>query len=193
MDLTHNRMLQKTTNFNIIKKYTLKGGFTLVELLVVISVIFFLATVVLGSLQSAGSKGRDAKRISDLQSVAGALELYYQDNGSYPPGNCISSPWWGCWGSTNGQQGSTELRLLPATYIPRMPQDPTFYDNGFVCTYNPGNNQRSYMYYSDGQNYILSTNLENAVLPSNPHYYDNPNFNYGCTDSGNWAIRGGSF
>ncbi len=179
-------MLHKKTNSR--KNNT---GFTLVELMLVIAIVSLLASVVMAGLQKASSKGRDAKRISDLQSVAAALEIYYQDNNSYPAVSCISSPWWGCWGSTTGQQGSTELRLLPGNYIPKMPQDPTFFDNGFVCTYNPGNNQRSYMYYSDGQNYVLATNLENPPAPTDPHYFDDPSGQYGCTASGNWIIKGG--
>jgi len=182
------------------KSYT--QGFTLIELLVVIAIIALLSSVVLAAFSGASSRGRDAKRIADLQSVAAALELYYQDNNSYPaaasgsPGGqatCISSPWWGCWGSTNGAPGSTELRLLPSQYIQFMPQDPSFLDDGNNCTYNPGNPDRSYMYWSDGQSFILATTLENPVPRTDPHYYDDPTQQYGCTASGNWAIKGGGF
>lgn len=59
-------------------------GFTLIELLVVIAIIGILSSVVLASLNSAREKSRDARRQTDLQQISLALELYYDDNGSYP-------------------------------------------------------------------------------------------------------------
>ena len=59
-------------------------GFTLIELLVVIAIIGILATVVLVSLNTARSKARDVRRISDLHQVALASEMYYDDNSAYP-------------------------------------------------------------------------------------------------------------
>jgi prepilin-type N-terminal cleavage/methylation domain-containing protein len=52
-------------------------GFTLIELLVVIAIIGILASIVLVSLNSARSKARDTRRVSDLRQVALALEMYY--------------------------------------------------------------------------------------------------------------------
>lgn len=59
-------------------------GFTLIELLVVIAIIGLLASVVLLSLSSARSKGRDAKRVSEVRSMGSALEIYYDSNNGYP-------------------------------------------------------------------------------------------------------------
>jgi prepilin-type N-terminal cleavage/methylation domain-containing protein len=61
-----------------------KRGFTLIELLVVIAIIGILASIVLASLNTARSKGRDAKRVADAKSLQSALELYYDSNNSYP-------------------------------------------------------------------------------------------------------------
>ncbi len=44
-------------------------GFTLIELLVVIAIIGILASIVLVSVNGGRAKGRDAKRIEDLQSI----------------------------------------------------------------------------------------------------------------------------
>lgn len=60
-------------------------GFTLIELLVVIAIIGLLASVVLVSLNSARAKSRDAKRIADAKLIANAMELYFNDNATYPP------------------------------------------------------------------------------------------------------------
>ena len=80
-------------------------GFTLIELLVVIAIIGILSSVVLASLNSARSKGRDARRISDLKQLQLALELYYDATSqSYPTG--------------------TTLTVLAPTYISSLPADP---------------------------------------------------------------------
>jgi prepilin-type N-terminal cleavage/methylation domain-containing protein len=59
-------------------------GFTLIEVLVVISIIGLLAAVVMGSLSSARMKGRDAARIVDVRELKKALEFYYDNNKAYP-------------------------------------------------------------------------------------------------------------
>ncbi len=162
-------------------KFKTRKGFTLIELLVVVAIIGLLSSVVLASLNSARAKGRDAKRESDLEQLRTALELYYNDNNAYPIGSCITSPWWNCWGSAG------EPRLLPAKYIPSMPQDPSFADNGAAC--GPSKDgSRLYAYYSDnGQRYILATNLEN-ISTSNSNYYTGT---YGCTTFANYALKNG--
>ena len=59
------------------------AGFTLVELLVVISIISLLSSVVFASVNSARSKARDARRKSDLHAIQLALEFYFDKYGTY--------------------------------------------------------------------------------------------------------------
>ncbi len=61
-------------------------GFTLLEVLVVVSVIGILAGVVAVNLNSARVLARDARRKQDVQQIQSALELYYNDHRAYPAG-----------------------------------------------------------------------------------------------------------
>lgn len=61
-------------------------GFTLLELLTVIAIISLLANTAIAAAYTTRVKARDAKRLSDLNTISKALELYYADNSSYPMG-----------------------------------------------------------------------------------------------------------
>lgn len=58
-------------------------AFTLIEILVVATIIGVLVTVTAVSFASSQKRSRDAKRKTDLETVRQALVLYRQDNGSY--------------------------------------------------------------------------------------------------------------
>ena len=73
------------------KQNTKTEGFALIELLLVISIIGFLATTAVFATNTARVKAQDARRISDLKKISQALELYYSDNGRYPPINAATS------------------------------------------------------------------------------------------------------
>jgi prepilin-type N-terminal cleavage/methylation domain-containing protein len=59
-------------------------GFTLVELLIVITLIGILATITSGNFFKSIKRAKDGKAISDIQEIAKALEMYYARNDSYP-------------------------------------------------------------------------------------------------------------
>lgn len=61
----------------------MKKGFTLIELLVVIAIIGLLSTLAVVSLGNIREKGRDTKRLSDMDALRTALEIANNDNGSY--------------------------------------------------------------------------------------------------------------
>ncbi len=100
-----------------------KKGFTLIELLVVIAIIGILSSVVLASLSSARMKARDARRISDLEQIKIALELYYDSNNNYPTveGAGLNTNAY-CYSYHNSSWTDLSTKLKP--YISTLPKDP---------------------------------------------------------------------
>jgi prepilin-type N-terminal cleavage/methylation domain-containing protein len=62
-----------------------RKGFTLLELLIVISIIGILVAVATASYSSSQSKARNSRRMSDMKSVQNAAEQYFADNNSSYP------------------------------------------------------------------------------------------------------------
>jgi len=62
-----------------------KNGFSLLELLVVISIIAVLTAVLTANFMGMRERARDAQKIQDLNSLKNALRMYYNDNQYYPP------------------------------------------------------------------------------------------------------------
>lgn len=61
-----------------------KRGFTLVELLVTVSVLALLTILATPKLQGASLAAKEAKVAKDLKTIQEALERYYTDQGYYP-------------------------------------------------------------------------------------------------------------
>ncbi len=59
-------------------------GFTLIELMVVITIIGLLATTILASMQSSRAAARDVQRMQEARQLVTSLELYRNSLGRYP-------------------------------------------------------------------------------------------------------------
>jgi prepilin-type N-terminal cleavage/methylation domain-containing protein len=61
-----------------------RSGFTLVELMIVITVIAILSTMALFGLTGAQKSARDTQRMQIMNAIRSNLEKYYADKGGYP-------------------------------------------------------------------------------------------------------------
>ena len=100
-------------------------GFTLIELIVVISLITLLSSVILASLNSARDKAKTRAFASNMLSFQTALELYKTDTGYYPYE--LTSSMVG--GITSTSDNMTSRLSAPAispafipTYLPSLPK-----------------------------------------------------------------------
>lgn len=62
----------------------MKKGFTLIELIIVISIIALLSVIGISTYSSVQVDARNSKRKSDLKEIKSALELYRSEIGTYP-------------------------------------------------------------------------------------------------------------
>lgn len=92
-------------------------GFSLIELLVVTTIIGVLLTVVAISFQTANRNARDTRRKADLQEIRGILENYRLENGAYPDS---SDELFGYEWSGDG----TFMENIPPEYISKTYLDP---------------------------------------------------------------------
>lgn len=67
-----------------------RNGFTLIEILVAMTIVAVLMGLALVSYQGARKSARDGKRKVDLEQVRSALEMCRADTGGYPTGPLVS-------------------------------------------------------------------------------------------------------
>ena len=125
----------------ILRNKTSKG-FTIVELLVVISVMAILAMFFVNNSTTNLKKGRDARRKSDLELIRSGIETYKADCGSYPASGAIS------YGNSLKGSGATANCSNANTYITKVPQDPQ------------NNAGKTYSYTLAGGVYTICASLE---------------------------------
>jgi general secretion pathway protein G len=95
-----------------------KRGFTLIELMIVLTIIGVLMGLALVSYEGARKSARDAKRKSDLEQIRSALEMYRSDRGKYPLR--VNEDGYGWEVSNDGDW----LENLVGQYLQEKPVDP---------------------------------------------------------------------
>lgn len=138
----------------------MKKGFTLIEILIVVSIIGLLASVVLVGLGSFRARGRDARRIADLRQTQNALELYYTKNTRYPALAGGDS-----WSSLTTSLVGAGIGVSTISNDPLYPNKTYFYGVA-----------------GDGQNYVLATDLEDGGNPALKDDPDSSIYGIDCAD-----------
>ena len=112
-------------------------GFTLIKLLVVITVIGLLSAMVLVGLSGVRAQGRDTRRVADLRNTQNALEIYFNKENAYP---------------TQADWVSLETELVSADIgVKRIPRDPL--SPRYTYEYSAS---------ADRLHYVLKATLEGA-------------------------------
>lgn len=165
---------------------TIKKGFTLVELLVVMAILGVLISLVAGNFRYTQIRGRDAQRKSDLKQLSLALELFFNDFGYYPPSTnekisgCpyVSGVLNSCdWGEK--EEFSSRFSRGKVTYLSVIPADPSS-NNEYIYKLPDSSNKKF-------QLFARLENIEDQDCMCGD--CENPQVNYQCgSDICNFSI-----
>ncbi len=120
-----------------IRKHSKNSGFTIIELLMVMTVLGVLAGLVLVNYPASQMRARDARRRSDIKQYQTSLEIYYNRNNVYPtysgnlaaPGFCTTLGLTGC--PNDPKSGNYQIRSSATQYSIwaqlEQPPSPTTY------------------------------------------------------------------
>lgn len=123
-----------------------QDGFTLVELLLVLTILGILAALVVPKMVGRSEQARQTAAKTDISTFGTALDAFEVDNGNYP----------------RGKNGLQDLVVQPrdaqnwhGPYVKEIPKDPWGNDYIYEC---PGkHNPKSYDLYSVGPDGRLGT------------------------------------
>lgn len=122
----------------------MKKAFTLIEILVVVTIIGMLLSIAVATYSSLLKSSRDAKRKTDLEQIRSALEMYRSNNDSYNSGATLLS--------ADCPNAVFNYLKTPVKYIESLPNDPKSSSNYYYrCTVS-----------ADGSSYTLGAYLESG-------------------------------
>src|SRR3989344_4121292 len=141
-----------------------RRGFTMIELLVVISIIGLLSVLGLVAYSSARKKARDAVRVGDIAQFRRAFDIYFTNYQQYP--TRIDDGEIGVDMACLGGSGWGIANCTVPVYMGYAPPDPSEVTNGNACTFSSGVNRCNYAYVplnpSPYQQYNMYFSLENG-------------------------------
>ena len=105
-------------------------GFTLIEILVVITIIGILAALIVPRIMDRPDQARATAARADVNAIVGALKLYKLDNGTYPTNEqgllaLVKKP----------DRGDIPRNWKPGGYLEKLPNDPWGSEYQYI---NPG-------------------------------------------------------
>lgn len=127
-----------------------RPAFTLVELLIVITIIGILAVALVPRISGGPARARDAKRQADLNTISLGLELYANDNGGeYPESACLSGE-------------NADLDSYMTGGVPSEPSESNAWPAG-ICQGEAGYVYTKLTPNGTSQGYLLIAKLENPL------------------------------
>ncbi len=152
-----------------------ESGFTLIELLIVIAIIGILAAIAIPNLLNAVQRGKQKRSMSDMRTLATAIEAYAVDNNNYPAAVCPG----GVYTTAPTQLTSTtQFANLSPTYIATPP-----WKDGWQHFYAYGlfNTSQAYAIWSYGRDGTAgtvtcgtTTNFNDDIIYSNGSFLQWP-------------------
>lgn len=97
-----------------------RPGFTLIELIVVISILAILAGALIPRVTNHMAEARDARRLADIRAVQAAIEQFHADKRRYPDSKPNAS--YGGWDVST--DGDFVPELVQFGYLPESARDP---------------------------------------------------------------------
>jgi general secretion pathway protein G len=144
-----------------------ESGFTLIELLIVIAIIGILAAIAIPNLLNAVQRGKQKRTMSDMRTMATAVEAYAVDNNFYPNAQCT-----GKFTAITTVMNDSSLSVLSPTYI----ANPVRRDGwSKFMLYNTQGNNQEYGFKSFGRDNtvqaspvcITTTNFNDDIIYAN--------------------------
>ena len=153
----------------MIHKINLRSGLSLVEMMVVISIIAVLSGVIYASFDDARKQARDKARMTALKELQLAVELYKAQNGTYPSSCGGSSDFFGPgeeMGDYYADCGDEYIQGLVPDFIDELPQDPK----------SESDLGMGFYYRSDGSSYkiLVQNSVEAIAVNSGDEFYRCP-------------------
>jgi prepilin-type N-terminal cleavage/methylation domain-containing protein len=132
-------------------------GFTLIEILVVISIIGFVAAAAMYTVTNTRMKSRDTKRLADMKTITKALEIYYDKYAAYP----VANGWKNDCSGSSAFENALQL-LVDEDILNPIPKDPNNPNNtGLQCYwYSTENTSPPCPSVDNNRGYILAFQLE---------------------------------
>ena len=133
------RMTLKHQNRNSTDKHRHNGGFTLVEMLLVLVILGTLAAIVYPKVAGRGEQARQTAAKAQIASFSGALGTFEVDNGYYPRGKD---------GLQALVQKPSDAQSWRGPYLDNIPNDP--WGRPYLYEYPGKHNVNSFDLYSMG-------------------------------------------